>query len=779
MRLISCHIENFGRLHEFDYDFSEGCNRIACHNGWGKSTLAAFIRIMFFGFEGEKKRNGFENERKRWMPWQGGVFGGSLTFSDDVHTYTVTRIFGTKAADDRFELRDAITGLVSNAYTEQLGEEIFGVNSESFMRTVFIGQNDVATSTTDGINAKIGNVANTTMDIDGYEKTAEMLNGLLNQNSQTRVTGSIYKLNNEVAELQAEINSKHDLDNEISEIEAKITENDKALAILAEYMDTNVNGQRKVAEYKDIKSVMEVYRKISEDCNARVEESNKKREELPAEIPDEATIREYIELAGEASKIKGEAKGCLIDEDDEKYLEKLRKKYSGSDITEDKLISISRRWNEREKMLIEEANEAAAIKVDKTEATSRVDGVRVPTKAYWGIAFIVAAVAMAIITVLFSANQVITYAGLGIAGAVAVCGILFGVFVSKNHQSDMDAYFDEIFADIERKEQAYERQVEHRRKLEKEIEEFFKSLGMSFSEKTVQEDIHSIRSELDSYERLLLKQKDYYEVINRYEQVSEKIATYLKGLGIENSNDYQATLNGLLISLNSYNSAKKLAEAAVREKENFEKEKDIATLTAIDIPGNLPNIENLTEEYEQMGREVIRINNQLKDDKQKLRALRESKEILDEKRNILSEKKAKLEKAKKNYHILELTTGKLAEAKEAFTSKYMDPLLKNFNRYYSILTGEDTREYRMDANINMSVERQGTRHEIDLLSTGYRDLVGFCMRLALVDAMYKEEKPVLILDDPFVNLDSKRKKGAAALIEKLAENYQLVYFTCD
>ena len=46
MRLISCHIENFGRLHEYDHDFSEGCNYIVGHNGWGKSTLAAFIREL-------------------------------------------------------------------------------------------------------------------------------------------------------------------------------------------------------------------------------------------------------------------------------------------------------------------------------------------------------------------------------------------------------------------------------------------------------------------------------------------------------------------------------------------------------------------------------------------------------------------------------------------------------------------------------------------------------------------------------------------------------------
>ena len=58
MRLISCHIENFGKLHELDIDFDPGESVIFEENGWGKSTLAAFIRIMFYGFENEGKRDG-------------------------------------------------------------------------------------------------------------------------------------------------------------------------------------------------------------------------------------------------------------------------------------------------------------------------------------------------------------------------------------------------------------------------------------------------------------------------------------------------------------------------------------------------------------------------------------------------------------------------------------------------------------------------------------------------------------------------------------------------
>ena len=80
MKLLKCHVENFGRLHDYEYTFTEGVNYICQDNGWGKSTFAAFIRAMFYGLDGERKRSLEENERKRYAPWQGGAFGGSLDF---------------------------------------------------------------------------------------------------------------------------------------------------------------------------------------------------------------------------------------------------------------------------------------------------------------------------------------------------------------------------------------------------------------------------------------------------------------------------------------------------------------------------------------------------------------------------------------------------------------------------------------------------------------------------------------------------------------------------
>ena len=168
MRLISCTIENFGKLNNVTYDFSGECNTICEDNGWGKSTLAAFIRVMFYGFKNESKKKLADKERNRYMPWQKGVYGGEIIFKVNDVVYSLRRVFGKKQADDEFLLVRKDTNMECNDFSSDIGDELFKIDAQSFERTVFIGQNDCVTTTTDSINAKIGNLADNTDDINNF-----------------------------------------------------------------------------------------------------------------------------------------------------------------------------------------------------------------------------------------------------------------------------------------------------------------------------------------------------------------------------------------------------------------------------------------------------------------------------------------------------------------------------------------------------------------------------------------------------------------------------------
>ena len=68
----------------------------------------------------------------------------------------------------------------------------------------------------------------------------------------------------------------------------------------------------------------------------------------------------------------------------------------------------------------------------------------------------------------------------------------------------------------------------------------------------------------------------------------------------------------------------------------------------------------------------------------------------------------------------------------------------------------------VDANIEVQMKEQGEMRETKWL----------------VDAMYPKEKPFLVLDDPFVNLDEEKMAHGNELFGKISGEYQILYFTC-
>lgn len=173
MKLIRCHIENFGVLSDFDFAFDDGLTIICQGNGFGKSTFAAFIKAMFYGFPRTGARNIVENERKRYDPWQGGKYGGYLEFKIQDTSYRVTRYFGKTAAKDTFSLLDLSSRRPSEVYSEKLGEELFRLDADSFARSTYVPQlsaSDVEATTS--IRTKLSNLVEDTNDLSNYD-TAE------------------------------------------------------------------------------------------------------------------------------------------------------------------------------------------------------------------------------------------------------------------------------------------------------------------------------------------------------------------------------------------------------------------------------------------------------------------------------------------------------------------------------------------------------------------------------------------------------------------------------
>jgi DNA repair exonuclease SbcCD ATPase subunit len=135
-----------------------------------------------------------------------------------------------------------------------------------------------------------------------------------------------------------------------------------------------------------------------------------------------------------------------------------------------------------------------------------------------------------------------------------------------------------------------------------------------------------------------------------------------------------------------------------------------------------------------------------------------------------------LKEARYYNETLKLAMDYLTKARETLTRNYLDKMEKSCSKYMSRFETKDS--FSIDTDLAVMIEKSGEKKELDYFSEGYKDIVGLCTRLALVDVMFEREKPFLILDDPFVNLDDQNLERAKNIINEIAKNYQVIYLIC-
>lgn len=195
------------------------------------------------------------------------------------------------------------------------------------------------------------------------------------------------------------------------------------------------------------------------------------------------------------------------------------------------------------------------------------------------------------------------------------------------------------------------------------------------------------------------------------------------------------------------------------------------------------SVEKLQEQQNAIDEEIKEIHQGLTQDREVILNLGDELDAIEEAENrkeVLMEKKQEAENA---VELLSKTEEFLLMAKEQFLSKYMAPLREGMGNYLTLLDetykgAEADMDFDITMDLAVQVMQNGTTHSSDYLSCGYQDLVGLCARFALVDVLYQKEQPMIVLDDPFTNLDEKKTERALQLLQKIAPKRQIIYFTC-
>ena len=154
----------------------------------------------------------------------------------------------------------------------------------------------------------------------------------------------------------------------------------------------------------------------------------------------------------------------------------------------------------------------------------------------------------------------------------------------------------------------------------------------------------------------------------------------------------------------------------------------------------------------------------------------EASEKLVEMESRKSELLENIKRYKEDYEILCKTNEFLRKADENLKLKYRAPLQESLNKYLSFIDKEKSVKIDIDLNIT-AIEKNGEKNT-EYYSKGYQNLFEICKRFALTDVLFTGEKPFIILDDPFYNLDDDKIRLSIELIKKMSEEYQILYFVC-
>lgn len=790
MKLLSCHIDNFGKLSDLHVDFTDGVNMFHEPNAWGKSTLAAFLRVMFYGFDSKRESGLFDKERVVYRPWQGGTYGGELDFSYQGKQYRISRTFGKTEKTDVFHLYDLETNLESHDFSSEIGSEIFGLDSASFKRSAFIAQNDCECSSTDAINAKLGNLVENTNDINNFETAQKKIHDRMNKLSPNRATGSMKKRTNTITLLSEELRSYAAAEKSAKELTEKIAEKQKQRTELATIRSQYAKALQVASEESRRESIKKTYAVMQKEEREKKEALDAFSDVFPGQVPEDEVFAKQNQDVQMLGVLKTTLFNLGLSEEEEAQFAQLKERFADN-IPEEKKISETEKEQERLAKLREEKTQletkmsyfqAMAMKQEEPDYTVKT---RVPMLVA-GIIILVAGVLGAVFSAVIPQMKPYLLPGLIFSVTIAVIGLV--VIIVRNvrlakEESRMRArrvqHMEEeqkLRGSVEEIQKTMEEAAKEAERIETETKEFLGQYGLAPGEKDARTCLYELRSQLQDYERLKSRAGRSDAARQEFDRKQQSLLDFGKEAGVDFGEDLAAGISQLQMKATEYRMAKKAYEEAVKKREQFEQEHNMKELSAVEkCPYSLDELNSMIHDVDERSEDVREAIDQYH---HQLEDLQEQLDVRDEKEQQLAICRQEQEEEQKQYQILQLTGEFLQNAKDQFSARYLGPIENGFGKYYTLLTGHAKKDWMVDANIEVQMKEQGEMRETKWLSAGYQDLLGVCMRLALVDAMYPEEKPFLVLDDPFVNLDEEKMARGNELLGRISEEYQILYFTC-
>ncbi len=824
MRLLSCYIENFGNIKQREYDFGAGITACCENNGYGKTTLASFLKAMFYGMKPTTARDKEVGERKRFYPFEGGKFGGNVTFEHGGDVYKIVRFFGEKSATDDTKSIYRNDVLLPDSEAEA-GREFLGIDEQSFLKTVFINSDDTEVSAT----GDIGRMLNEFVDDTDFEGAVASLEKQKKEYKASRGNNDkISRQKSYIADLKDSVGNKRKISEGLGAKYAKLN----ALKEEVEALRRKQNAEVEINLQRQKWNTYDNYRNDADEAHKKL---SLMRAKYPSGLPDGAEAQELLNCADGISRARERLSASQMTDGKKSRLCELENYFSAGfpdsrKMTEMNALTADKIRLDAEICGIEQAlghgddarfssgipdEEELSKYVGKLSALRELkENKNAPAEpeSHKKLLLIPAILSVVLICVGIGMFFVKTLVG-GILSALGAVVALVGVFFYFKGQINLVKTVNGNSQNGKISE------------LENEIRSFLSRLGY-FTQGGVEVDFNNLLRDIEIYRRnAALREENTAQLKRKKEEraaVALRIKEFLSAYGLKGENE-SAELAGLDRSIAEYTALKGEKESAETRTADCNREIKNYTAKAIDILSKYDvapeenlveqsrridadgrELSRLTESYKELDRRAVgyRAENNLTNRPQKEETAEDVKQILDKKveelartgrdidedesatetLNSLTEELAAAEDTLKElqseYELIKKTVFYLEKAENELKDKYVRPIRESFLKYSAMLEKALGEKVIMDKDFKIFFERSGERRSDAHLSAGQKSLCTLCLRLALIDNMYKGDSPFIILDDPFVHLDAEHMMRARTLLSELSKDRQIVYFCC-
>lgn len=793
MRILRIYIENFGCLHQYTKEFDSNVTIIEGENGFGKTTLANFIKAMFYGFSGQKKSID-ENDRLKYAPWQGGMFGGFLDFEHLGKKYRVERFFNPAGSTkDTFKLFDLNTSKPSKDYSKNLGEEIFGVDVDGYIRSSYLPQSSIEWSNKK-VSENLTNLLEASTDVYDVSNALKTLEDEAKKYVKTGNKGLIADTEAKIIKLEEQLeiadiskeNAKN-LKSRLEKILKLLEENTNKLTITKEHIKVANEHHKKEAIFNHYQTLSTNKEKIKRELDAL-------ESFFKGNFPSKEQISYNYSLLEQLSIIQSNLNKITSNDYIETEYHRLHTYFNvEQDISEEILVEKFKQNEELKRISIEREQ----ISREMEQINNKLANDTVLTYQHKMIYILLAFFSLILdipgaIMLLSCINQfslfscilgsVLTIAGLAF-GAVALSILL--TRANKNHQSLVKYKYleEECSKEKEALNKRYSILEEKFLSINKDLKSF-----VSKYEKVNDSLISRIKADEDylielnnisqSYKTFIKLQSEYElrkTKLNKtnedYQSTKEKLNKFTK-FYLPNEEPFQA-LRKIQLNFDQYESLNSHFLLACNELTTFLEANEVEEKHTYSMY-NLHELEkeeiDLEKAIDNLIKEKYSIENLIYNDELKVDNAFELESQLSVEKDLLVEYKHK-------YYVLTKTIDFLKEAQDKLASNYLGLLKSNFSKNLEKVFGKDN-NFTLTTDLEITSVEYGATKEIEYYSSGYQDIITFCARLALVDALFKDVKPTIILDDPFTNLDKNKLDIALEFVKEIAKNYQVIYLIC-